>query len=160
MIALGELAPSFSLPGVVGPRTEIFELNRQIINGPLVLVFCLEPEVGNAHQHLREICWLELEPEVSVMGIIPRSVTAARRIQRTYELSIPILSDQAGRTFECYGFARRHSDRRQRYAVMVIDRNRRIRNCLLTHSLADVDISTLHQAVKRQLNNDQIKTYQ
>ena len=104
MIATGQKAPDFALPGVEGGRPDVYELFRAVDEGAVLLWFFPATFLPTATAELcaiRDAGWHDL-PDLEVWGVSMDSIYAASAYAEDYELPMVLLGD-GGSAAEYYG---------------------------------------------------------
>jgi peroxiredoxin len=104
MIATGQKAPDFALPGVEGGRPDVYELFRAVDDGAVLLWFFPATFLPTATAELcaiRDAGWHDL-PGLEVWGVSMDSIYAAAAYADDYELPMVLLGD-GGSAAEYYG---------------------------------------------------------
>ncbi len=105
MVGIGDAAPGFDLPGVVGEEIETYRLEDALADGPAVLafyVFDFHPACTREWCSLRDADWLTLLDDVTVLGIGTDRVFSHRQFGDDLGLGVPLLSDSDGAVSERY----------------------------------------------------------
>lgn len=108
MIAEGDTAPSFTLPGTRGNDVEKYRLSDFIDSGAVVLVFYpfdFSPVCTDELCMFRDAEWLTFTEGVDVVGISLDSCYAHRRFIHEHNLPFPLLSDTTGQVTREYGLS-------------------------------------------------------
>lgn len=108
MIAQGDTAPDFSIPGTEGEDIQTYRLAEYTETGAVVLVFYpfdFSPVCTEELCSFRDAEFLTFTEEVTVFGVSLDSCYAHKRFIQEYNFSFPLLSDTKGRVTEEYGLA-------------------------------------------------------
>lgn len=131
----GELAPDFTLPGVVdNHRRKEFNLRESVGDGNAVLLlfypFDFSPVCTTELCAIRDANWFDLTPGLDVWAISGDSVYAHEAFADEYDLQFPLLSDSVGRVADAYGVQYDEWDGHEcvpKRSVVLIDGNQRVR---------------------------------
>ncbi|MGV0035425.1 MAG: peroxiredoxin [Candidatus Azotimanducaceae bacterium WSBS_2022_MAG_OTU7] len=103
MLAIGDTAPDFELPGAEG---KVITLDDLLSEGPLVLYFypadftslCTAEacEIRDRHEDLRAV-------SANVVGVSPQGESSHNRFRDRYELPFPLLDDRRKEVIKAYG---------------------------------------------------------
>ncbi len=103
MLAIGDTAPDFELPGEAG---EVITLDDLLSEGPLILYFypadftslCTAEacEIRDRHEDLRAV-------SANVVGVSPQGESSHNRFRDRYELPFPLLDDRRKEVIKAYG---------------------------------------------------------
>jgi peroxiredoxin len=106
MIAEGDTAPQFELPGTDGSEIRTYDLADHLERGAAVLVFYpfdFSPVCREELCDLRDAEWFTISETVDVFGVSTDSAYAHRAFAQELDLSFPLLSDADGSVNEAYG---------------------------------------------------------
>lgn len=155
MLERGDTAPSFSLPGAVDGTIERVSLSQYTGDGIVVLVFYpadFSPTCTDELCSLCELDLVDLQRDVTLLGISTDTAYSHRAFANQYNLAFPLLSDNDGSVAESYGvLATEGLEGHRRIAkrsVFVLDPDRRVRYTWVSDD-PDVmpDIETLRSAI-------------
>lgn len=127
MIAEGEEAPRFSLPGSHRGKLQRFSISEYL--GEDVVVLCFYPADFEPHCSPND-CWLSdvdlltLQRNVTVLGISSDSAFSHREFAAQFNLEFPLLSDAGGMVAEAYDVlydSYEGHERLSRRSVFVLD---------------------------------------
>lgn len=107
MVENGELAPDFTLPGVVEKNHQMeFELRETVGNGNAVLLlfypFDFSPVCTTELCAIRDADWFDLTPGLDVWAISGDSMYAHEAFADEHDLQFPLLTDSVGRVADEY----------------------------------------------------------
>ncbi|MEF8785506.1 MAG: redoxin domain-containing protein [Haloarculaceae archaeon] len=133
MLQIGQNAPDFELPGVVGGNIDTHALTEYTDNGWAVVVvfypFDFHPVCTTQMCTLRDSETLSMVENTVVLGVSTDSVYSHRSFGEEYRIDFPLLSDSDGTVAEAYGIQVDEIDNHRevaRSAVFVIDPGRQI----------------------------------
>lgn len=133
MLQVGQQAPDFQLPGVVGGKIDTHGLTEYTDNGWAVVVvfypFDFHPVCTTQMCTLRDSEMLSMVENTVVLGISTDSVYSHRSFGEEYRIDFPLLSDSHGGVSDSYGVLVDEIDNHRevaRSAVFVIDPGRQI----------------------------------
>lgn len=133
MLQVGQTAPEFTLPGVVGGTVDSHGLAEYAEHGWAVVVvfypFDFHPVCTTQMCTLRDSEALSMVENTVVLGVSTDGVYSHRRFGEEYRIDFPLLSDSDGRVARSYGVLvdelEGHRDV-ARSAVFVVDPDRRV----------------------------------
>lgn len=105
MISVGQKAPDFSLPGVVGREPAVYDLHREIERGAVLLLFFPADFMPVCTDELRAVAragWHGREG-LSVWGLSGDSIFSHAAFAEEHGLSFPLLADFHGSVADAYG---------------------------------------------------------
>jgi len=130
MVTLGETAPTFELPAVVGSDFERRALSEILGEEVVVLMFYpadFNPACDQDGSDVGELDVFTMQKDVTVLAVSPDSVYSHRKFAEEYDLKMPLLSDMRRTVAERYDVV---DDSDAGYllkrAVFVIDLNGRV----------------------------------
>ncbi|QSG07442.1 redoxin domain-containing protein [Halapricum desulfuricans] len=130
MVELGERAPSFELPAVVGGDIDSRSLGELLGEDVIVLMFYpadFNPACDGQSSDVGELDVFTMQKDVTVLAVSPDSVYSHRAFAERYDLKVPLLSDTRRAVAGRYGVVDdREEGRLVQRAVFVIDLNGRI----------------------------------
>lgn len=133
MLRVGQIAPSFELPGAAAGRLATHGLEEYLRHEwAVVLVFYpfdFHPMCTSQLCTLRDAERLSLVENTVVLGISTDSAYSHRQFAEEYRIEFPLLSDSDGRVAEAYGVLDEEIDehrKRARSAMFVVDPDQRI----------------------------------
>lgn len=154
MIAEGETAPTFTVPGTAGEEIEKHALSDYTQNGAAILVFYpfdFSPICTEELCLFRDAEWLTFTEDVDVLGISLDSCYAHKRFIQEHNLTFPLLSDTKGHVTEQYGVAYdewEHHAGVPKRALVTIDDSLTVRYTWVTeNAYQNPNLEELHQAV-------------
>jgi len=133
MLRVGQKAPDFTLPGVVGGQIDTHGLTEYTDNGWAVVVvfypFDFHPACTTRMCTLRDSEALSMVENTVVLGVSTDSVYSHRTFGAEHRIDFPLLSDSDGRVARAFGvLADEIEDHRDvaRSAVFVVDPGRQV----------------------------------
>jgi peroxiredoxin len=155
MLAEGETAPDFTLPGTEGDSIAEYSLTESVETGAVVLVFYPFDFSGVCTKELcsfRDAEFLTFTEGLDVFGLSLDSCYAHRRFIRQNDLNFPLLSDTGGRVMDTYGLAHEelnHHEGVSKRTLMTVDDTRTVRYSWKTEEPnEEPNLEDLHQTVK------------
>ena len=137
MLAEGDTAPRFELPGVEPGAADAdiaqFRLADALESGPAVVNFYpfdFHPSCTEHMCTLRDLSWFDVADAVTVYGISTDGSFSHRAFAAAESLDFPLLSDNDGSVAEDYGVLYDEIEGHKRVskrAVFVVDADREIR---------------------------------
>jgi peroxiredoxin len=107
MLRVGQQAPDFTLPGVVGGRIDAHSLSEYTENGWAVVVvfypFDFHPVCTTQMCTLRDSEALSMVENTVVLGISTDSAHSHRAFGDEHRIGFPLLSDSDGQVARAYG---------------------------------------------------------
>jgi peroxiredoxin len=134
MVAEGDSAPTFTLPGIADDTFDTFSLGDATDQGRAVLLlfypFDFSPVCTNELCAIRDAEWFQFTPQLDVWAASGDSAYAHRAFAEEYSLNFPLLSDSHGSVASaydvCYDEWENHESIPKR-AVFLIDSTRTVR---------------------------------
>jgi peroxiredoxin len=155
MLAEGDTAPDFTLPGTEGDSIAEYSLTESVESGAVVLVFYPFDFSGVCTRELcsfRDAEFLTFTEGLDVFGLSLDSCYAHRRFIRQNDLNFPLLSDTRGRVTDAYGLAHEelnHHEGVSKRALVTVDDTRTVRYAWKTEEPnEEPSLDELHQTVK------------
>lgn len=108
MLDVGDDAPGFELPAVVGGDIRRQSLGDYVGDEVIVLAFYpadFNPACDQESCDLGELDLFTIQKDVRILGVSPDSVYSHRRFAEFYDLKVPLLSDTRREVAEEYGVA-------------------------------------------------------
>jgi len=105
MLVEGERAPSFGVPATDGTEITEFRLDEFTDTGGVVLLFYpfdFSPVCTEELCEFRDSEWLQMIPELDILGISTDSAYAHKEYIQQNDLPFPLLSDRDGRVSARY----------------------------------------------------------
>lgn len=156
MLQIGQQAPEFELPGVIGGKIDRHGLTEYTDNGWAVVVvfypFDFHPDCTTQMCTLRDSEHLSMVENTVVLGISTDSVYSHRPFGEEFRIDFPLLSDSDGSVAEAFGVLADEIDGHRgvaRSAAFVVDPGRQVQYAWRSDS--DDDQPDL-EAVERATN--------
>lgn len=135
MVHVGEVAPDFTLPGVVEKdRRSDFRLEESVRNGNVALLlfypFDFSPVCTTELCAIRDAEWFDLTLNLDVRAISGDSVYAHEAFAQEHDLEFPLLSDFSGSVAAKYDLRYDEWEGHERVpkrSVVVVDTDQRVR---------------------------------
>ncbi|MEF8827403.1 MAG: peroxiredoxin [Haloarcula sp.] len=141
MLRVGQDAPDFTLPGVVGGTIDTHGLTEYTENGWAVVVvfypFDFHPVCTSQMCTLRDSESLSMVENTVVLGVSTDSVYSHRTFGEHHRIDFPLLSDSDGSVARAYGvLVDELDDHREvaRSAVFVVDPSRQVQHAWRSES--------------------------
>lgn len=155
MIAQGDTAPDFTVPGTDGEGIGKYRLHEYTDSGAVVLVFYpfdFSPVCTEELCSFRDAEWLAFTDGVDVFGLSLDSCYAHKRFIREHDLNFPLLSDTKGRVTEEYGLAYDEWEGHEgvpKRALVTVDESRTVRYTWKTEDAYEQpSLGDLHRTVE------------
>ncbi|PSP48602.1 hypothetical protein BRC75_06340 [Halobacteriales archaeon QH_7_69_31] len=135
MIAAGESAPDFTLPGTEGDSIAKYSLTESVETGGVVLVFYpfdFSDVCTGELCSFRDAEFLTFTEGLDVFGLSLDSYKALKRFIRQNELNFPLLSDTRRRVTDPYGLAHEELNDHEGVPKRAVDDTRTTRYCWKT----------------------------
>lgn len=132
MLAEGQQAPDFTLPGATRTGQDVYQLEDLAGEGVAILSFYpfdFSPVCTTQLCDLRDIEWFQIEDGVDVVGVSCDSAYAHERFIDEYDLPFPLLSDFSGDVIEAFDVKQGRLDEHRgvpKRSVFVVDGDREI----------------------------------
>lgn len=106
MVAEGDIAPTFTLPGVYDGEISTYSLEERLEQGPVVLsfhVFDFAPPCADQVCDIDDVGLLGFEDDLTVFGLSPDGPYSHMEFMADNDIDYPLLCDTAHEVAEKYG---------------------------------------------------------
>lgn len=155
MLAAGDRAPTFTLPGTEGEEIRTYDLDDGLGGGPVLIVFfpwAFSPVCTEEVCRLRDVEWFSLVDGLSIMAISTDSPFALREFARRYDLDFPLLSDADGAIASDFGILQETFEGFRQVperATFLVDPDGRIAHASATNPLENADLAPVRDALAK-----------